>query len=239
MALDMTNMLSLLAVKSPGNIATQLLDRIRTLILSGKLPAGFVFPAESDLCEELGVGRTTLREAYKALENGGFITRTKRGTRVNEEDEIAKSLPLNTALESSDYEDLIEFRATIESQIACLAAQRATSEHITNLHNYYDKMKHYQDDIQKLSCYDTKFHMELASASHNQLFRRVMLMSWDVFASGVYFAFTIDTKENVKQALSSHAAILRAVEARDCQQARDAMFGHLSIIRMRQSPFTT
>ena len=40
--------------------------RISNLILEGKLSEGYVFPNETVMCEELGVGRSTLREAYKA-----------------------------------------------------------------------------------------------------------------------------------------------------------------------------
>lgn len=225
--------LSEVALNIPGNIASQTYDRIKSMIISGKLPSGFVFPCESELCGQLHIGRTTLREAYKALEASGYITRTKRGTYVNDPEKIAMSLSLGAALEDSDYDDLIEFRATIESRIAYLAAQHASDENIQNLHHYYDKMLQHQDNIQKLSYYDTKFHMELAAASGNRLFHRIMLMSHDVFASGVYHAFLIDTDQNVKQALSSHRIILSAVETRNCQLARDAMFEHLHNIRER------
>lgn len=227
--------LSELAMNIPSNIASQMYDRIKGMIISGKLPSGFVFPCESDLCRQLNVGRTTLREAYKALEASGYITRTKRGTYVNDAEKIAASLPLSLALKDSDYDDLIEFRAIIESQISYLAAKRATAENIVNLHHYFDQMLKHKDNIQKLSYYDTKFHMELANASGNLLFQRIMLMSIDVFASGVYHAFLIDTTQNIKQALASHNTILAAVESHDCYGARDAMYEHLNIIRERSS----
>ena len=128
---------------------------------------------------------------------------------------------------------MILFRAIIESQIAYLAAERATTEHIENLRNYFNQMKNYCYDVQKITYYDIQFHMELASASCNNLLQRLMLMSCDVFASGVYQAFSVDTNQNVKQALDSHEKILLAVEQHDRNNARTAMFQHINIIQGR------
>lgn len=63
---------------SGSSTADALFQRLRELILSGQIPAGFVFPKEPVFCEQLGVSRSTLREAYKALESMGFIQRVKR-----------------------------------------------------------------------------------------------------------------------------------------------------------------
>ena len=57
-------------------------EKISMLIQNGDIPEGYVFPNEAVLCEQLAIGRSTIREAYKALELSGYVTRTKRGTIV-------------------------------------------------------------------------------------------------------------------------------------------------------------
>lgn len=226
-------LLSELMVRSSKNMASQLYEKIRRLIISGNLPSGYTFPNEADMCQLLHVGRTTLREAYKALEANGYITRTKRGTFVNEAEKIAAAIPFSIALKESDYVDLIEYRAIIESQIAGLAAQRATEENFRNLEHFYERMKEQCGNIQKLTYYDTQFHMELANASRNSLLQRLMLITCDVFTSGMYQAFTIDTEQNIEEAIAAHFEILTAIRQGDSERAQDAMMQHLLTIKKR------
>ncbi|MFR9001535.1 MAG: GntR family transcriptional regulator [Anaerobutyricum soehngenii] len=46
-----------------------------------------------ELCKQLGIGRNSLREAYKILEQNGFVTRCKRGTFVNDRETLLKKCP--------------------------------------------------------------------------------------------------------------------------------------------------
>ena len=57
-----------LNIRPMKNMSDYLYQKISGMIMNGTLPEGYVFPNEAQLCEQLGVGRSTLREAYKALE---------------------------------------------------------------------------------------------------------------------------------------------------------------------------
>ena len=70
------------------NISQKLFQRLKELIMDGKLPPGYMMPNENVVSELLGVGRSTLREAYTALAVFGFIRRSKAGTFVNEIDNM-------------------------------------------------------------------------------------------------------------------------------------------------------
>ena len=184
----------------------------------------------------LGVGRTSVRETYKILAAEGCITRSKRGTSVNDRNQINRALPFSAAIEVSDYNDLIEFRTIFESQIAYLAAMRATQEEIQQLEDALGKMRDYRRDLGILTYHDTQFHMILAGATHNSLLKRIMNMSMDIFAVGMFNAFNVDTERNVRQALASHEAILEGVRRRDPQAAYDAMYTHVQQVRGRGIP---
>jgi len=70
-------------------------EALQRAILSGKFPPGSQLPPELDLIDQLGVSRTTLREALKRLEEQGLIFRRRgRGTYVRERS-IVKDLSLN------------------------------------------------------------------------------------------------------------------------------------------------
>ena len=185
------------------------------------------------MCQRLGIGRTTIREAYKMLEVGGYITRSKRGTFVNDSDKIAAELPFSAAIEQSNFNDVIEFRSMLESQIASIAAERATDEHIARLGKLIESMVQHQDSISELTYYDTQFHMAVAEATNNKLIEQIMTMAKEAFFSAMYVSFQVETEENIKQAVGAHREILDAISRHDPKRARNAMFAHIQTIKQR------
>ena len=224
-----------LRLEPRGNASDLLAERIRKQILSGEIPVGFVFPNETQFCERLGVGRSTLRDAYKALESTGFITRIKHvGTVVNGFSDISRSSPLRTSLMMSDFDELMEFRVMIEAELARLAAQRATEEHLSNMERYLELMRQNTDDISALTGYDTAFHLEIAKASGNRILESTMENAKELFQEGVYQAFQVDTETNVQEALSFHSRILAAIRSRDGEGAYRLMREHIESVSHRR-----
>ena len=83
------------------NISQTLFQRLKELIIEEKLPAGYMMPNENIVSEMLGVGRSTLREAYTALAVFGFIRRSKAGTFVNEIDNIVNIAPFSITVDNT------------------------------------------------------------------------------------------------------------------------------------------
>lgn len=217
-----------------GNTSDLLAEKIRTLILSGELSAGYIFPNETLFCEQLGVGRSTLREAYKSLESTGFIRRVKHtGTVVNGFSDISKASPISTSLLMSNFDELMEFRVMIEAEIARLAAQRATRENTDRIAFFLDKMRANTEDLQELTRYDTCFHMEIAKASGNRILESTMENTKELFQDGVYHAFQIDTEVNVQEALRLHSEILFAIGQKDSVSAYALMRQHVESVNYR------
>lgn len=217
------------------NMANTLFLELRHLIITGELAPGYLFPSETMLCERIGIGRTTLREAYQALESANYITRTKRGTFVNKKEAIQHSMPFIMQIEMSDMRDLTEFRTMFETELAGIAAKRATLANIEQLELHLENMRKHRGDLQALTNHDTKFHMEIASATHNKLFINTMGMSIQTFFKGMYTAFQIDTEENVDQAIAYHESILFAVREGNVDLARSAMRSHITSVSRRLS----
>ena len=68
--------LTSLTIESRKHISEELFLKLRDAILNGDLPEGYVFPNENELCQQLHIGRGSLREAYSCLETLHLITRT-------------------------------------------------------------------------------------------------------------------------------------------------------------------
>lgn len=216
-----------------STISNEVCEKLRKLISSGEIAPGTAFPIETEFCEQLGIGRSSLRETYKVLESQGYIKRTKRGTFVNPPEKILQTKSLSETMKKSDFNDLIEFRVMFESCIAELAARRANPESIEELSYFLIKMKENKEDISELTKYDVSFHQTIAKASGNKLLEETMKIASTTFMTGTYEAFQIDTEKNVEQAIFYHSQILDAISKHDEDAARECMKEHIQTIKKR------
>lgn len=147
-----------------------IIEQVKRLILDGELKPGDRLPSERELAEKFSVGRSTLREALKAIEIMGIVNRTNEGTIVN--DSIASTftdpLTKKLILKGLDYRDLIETRKILEVELVVLSAQRATEEDVKKIEKIL-----YEMNIAKGSNKnnfveaDMAYHQAVAEAAHN------------------------------------------------------------------------
>ncbi|MFI3173669.1 MAG: FadR/GntR family transcriptional regulator [Bacillota bacterium] len=217
------------------NISQNLFKNFKDVIMSQKLPSGYMMPNENLTSEILGVGRSTLREAYTALEVFGFIRRSKGGTYINELSEIMRMAPFSMTVSNSDITDLLEFRYMLEGEIARYAAKRATEDDKEKLEICFLNMQKYKNDIEEFVDYDQMFHSLVADASHNQLLVNTLLASKAPIEKGVRNTLRNSLTENPKAievTLDFHEKILQAIQKGDHQTAQSAMHEHISYINL-------
>ncbi len=218
-----------------SNISQNLFQRFKELITSGKLPAGYMMPNENVVSEMLGVGRSTLREAYTALAVFGFIRRSKAGTFINEIDNIVNIAPFSITVENSDLNDLLEFRYMLEGETASYAAKRATRDDITQLEYYYEKMIEHRGDVNQFVDYDAMFHMQVAIATHNKLLMSTMVAAKESFEKGIRLAMRESLTQNprvIDVTIELHGKIIEAIKGGDYQTAYAAMREHISYVNL-------
>src|SRR6202789_65314 len=108
-------------------------EQLISYVVNGDWKAGDRIPPERELCQQLGIARTSLREALKAMELVGMLdSRVGDGTFVCPRSEFL-SRPLLWAFTGSDHEelrDIMEARAVVEETLAALAAKRGSAEEI-------------------------------------------------------------------------------------------------------------
>jgi GntR family transcriptional regulator, transcriptional repressor for pyruvate dehydrogenase complex len=214
------------------HLAEQVANRIREFILSEALQLGDRLPSERALGERLGVSRIVVREALKQLKAQGLVdVRRGSGTYVCHVSHahVTDSITLYFQTRKAPllYDQLNEVRRPLELEIAGRAAQRATADDIEELEQAYQNMVASLADSALFARYDLAFHVALAAATHNELFRLLLGSIAELHLDLARSTYEHDRETAVQNAIVYHRLILECVKARDTQGARDAMQVHL------------
>lgn len=149
-------------------ISGEIIDQIISMVRSGRLNRGEKLPSERQLSEFFNVGRSSIREALKALETIGITQRTKEGTIV-----CATGHNFNSFFwldsHSSTIHEVFETRKLMEIGLVGLAAERATPNHIKEIEETLVDT----EAIQEAVASDVFFHQALVNASQNSVFSKV------------------------------------------------------------------
>jgi GntR family transcriptional regulator, transcriptional repressor for pyruvate dehydrogenase complex len=151
-------------------VAQQLLDVIRSL------PEGARVPPERELTSELGVGRSTLREALHGLQLLGEIEiRHGQGVFVSRPSPDERGLTaLTAAINQGVTHDLLEARKVIEVEVARLAGQRRTDAEIAELEAILRAHESSMAKGQSPATEGMRFHLAVGYAAHNEVLAAVM-----------------------------------------------------------------
>lgn len=157
-------------------VADEIVDQLRSLILTGQYPPGSKLPPERELAKTLGVNRASLREALKRLEHMGLVRiRQGDGTRVQNFMETAGIelvrylIPLGGRQSPEVIREALELRTLVGREIARLAAERRRKDDIGHLRRLADKSKsgHFaQDDLYRI---DFDFYVAMTLAAQNRI----------------------------------------------------------------------
>lgn len=210
----------------------EIVEQIQNLILKGKIKSGDRLPPERILAEKLGVSRPPLREAMSALEILGIIE--CRGGKGNFVKKTFNSKNFKQQMEKLEKEEspfeLLEARKVIETEIAALAAEKATPTDITEIENVLMKMENSLNDIPKAMEFDTEFHIAVAKAAHNSVLLETMIF----LAKGLTDSMWVNIKEkrweqpgNPRKYIKEHKEIIDAIKKKNQEDARSKMNKHL------------
>jgi DNA-binding FadR family transcriptional regulator len=195
------------------------LTHLRAAIERGEYAVGDKLPSEAELCRRLEVSRPVLREALRALQVMGLtVSRTGKGTFV-----VADAVDEPTF---GDYAagDLLEVRRHVEIPVAGYAAARRTPENLDHLVHLLDRMER-ETDTTAWVAMDTVFHIAVAEASQNPVFRRVIEEIRDALAR--QSAFLNELGGRREQSNREHRAIVEALVDGSEHDAVAAMSHHL------------
>ncbi|WP_046777966.1 FadR/GntR family transcriptional regulator [Streptomyces yangpuensis] len=192
---------------------------LRSAIERGEYAVGDKLPSEAELCRTLEVSRPVLREALRALQAMGLtVSKSGKGTFV-----VANTVEEPTF---GDYaaSDLLEVRRHVEIPVAGYAALRRTPEDLDQLRHLLDRMEQ-ETDTTAWVAMDTVFHLAVAEASRNPVFRRVIEEIRDALARQSTFLNELGGRR--EQSNCEHRAILEALVDGSEHDAVEAMSHHL------------
>lgn len=171
---------------------------------------------EKDICAEMHVSRTPLREAINRLANEGLVALTPyRGYAV---------APVTVA----SFRELCEVRRIVEAGAAAIAAERATEEQVATLRReaelYYtpgrpDTYEHYLQS-------NSRFHRVLVRCTGNALLETMITSALDRHQRPLYLGLDVGLDSGA--ATREHLELVEAVEKRDRARAASLMFDHVA-----------
>ncbi|MBK6395273.1 MAG: FadR family transcriptional regulator [Betaproteobacteria bacterium] len=211
----------------PQRLYRSIADQIAALIDRGEYPAGARLPAERELARELGVSRTSVREAIISLEIAGKVeVRVGNGIFVRPH---AAGLPREDDDGPGPF-DLLAARRMIEGEIAAAAAKLAKRPDLKALRAMLDEMRDADDDFARRDTADREFHLRIAEITRNGALAHVVAALWEQRRGELWTRIEkhFHTPELRARTIEDHAAIVDALEAGDPDAARAAMQRHLA-----------
>jgi DNA-binding FadR family transcriptional regulator len=145
-------------------------EKIRNSILSGEIKAGELLPTETDLAEQFGVTRSTIREAIRLLEHGGILGRADRKRLVvtlPKTDTVGRSVSSALLMHQVTYEELWQVAIGLEPLASKLACTTATKKDKQLLAANLVLTQEVINDHDALLAAEIEFHDLLANATHN------------------------------------------------------------------------
>lgn len=221
-----------LAIVQPVKVARayeQLAAVLRQRIVSGALREGDRLPSESALAQQAGVSRSTVREAFRTLQEGGFIERASPKVmvvRTQREDLAYRELTHALRRRQVTFRHLVEALLTIEPELTRLAAERADAGDIQALRSLVEAQHEALEDFPEWSRLDEEFHLTIAELSANPalVIARMPITQLLLPTVSRFMTSTIQTTHGTRY----HERILAEIEAHDPGLAAAVMRRHVN-----------
>lgn len=192
----------------------QVAYRLRAMLVEGQIPPGAKLN-ERELCEQLRVSRTPLREAIKLLAGEGLV------------DLLPNRGAVAVTLTESDVLNTFEVLASLEGMSGELAAQRITDAELAEV-----RAMHYEmlacaarSDLPGYYRLNASIHAAINHAAKNP----VLTSTYQSINARVQF-LRFRTNQNAakwKQAVKEHQQMIQALDARDANGLRAVLTEHL------------
>lgn len=191
---------------------------IKDMIINGRFDSRDPL-VERQLCQELGVSRTPVREALQALVNDGLLENVE-----------GKGIFLHQ-VSLRDLIELYELRLALEALATYLFVERSTDAEVKHLRNIFELADAAlrEDDHEKFMEYDMQFHGFIAAESKNQRLCETIESNYDRIHMMALSAR--NDPELCQIALDNHTAIMQAIEQRDKDAASMAMVRHIDQVK--------
>ncbi|QYH35106.1 FadR/GntR family transcriptional regulator [Salinibacterium sp. M195] len=209
-----------------GRRAAQAAEVLLGRIRAGEWPLGHKLPGETTLAAEIGVGRSTLREAIRELAGKGVLeSRQGSGVFVISTD---LTEDWDVVLRRVSIASVIEARVAIEAEAAALAAHRRTPSDLRSMRRALARRSSPNRSVDEFVDVDMALHREVVAAAHNE----VLLELFDGFVPRVRVAMIemlrLRPIHDYEADQAAHSALVEAIAERDPAAAAECSRAHLT-----------
>lgn len=170
---------------------------------------------EKDLCAQLNVSRTSLREALRQLQAEGILTDTNgRGLAV-------------VQISRKDAENIYRIRSVLEALIVGQFVEKASEPELVDLHKKANLLKaaYRSGDVDRIVAGKHAFYDRICSGAGNP-FAFDLLTKLTLLTSPLR-RLSVVRKERQKQSIAEIDTIMAAIESRDIASAKTAAEHHV------------
>ncbi|MDY3013679.1 MAG: FadR/GntR family transcriptional regulator [Evtepia sp.] len=210
------------------SLSQQTAQRLYTMVVvERRFPPGEKLPSEVELARELGVSRTTLREAIHALASRHVLeVHRGRGAFVSPHVEHINDYGFSDLEQvHGQLRDLFELRQIFEPSAARLACQRATPEEMAEILARGQAVDQCIQRGEDRTEADREFHAAIVRATHNEFMMRLLPMINQAVATAVVSGRHKD--QLAEDTRRDHALLMDFFRKGDAAGAEHAMAIHM------------
>ncbi|MBO0903719.1 FadR/GntR family transcriptional regulator [Jiella sonneratiae] len=216
-----------------GKPRTSLADRVYHLLYSrisnGDYAANGKLPTEAKLALEFDVSRPVLRAALERLRADGLVY-SRQGAGSYVRSPRSKSLGFAKVETIADIQRCYEFRLTIETEAAFMAAERRNEAVMGEIQEALDLLDVATGSLTHREDADFAFHLAVTRAANNQYYEASMRALREHIHVGMKMhgqSLMSDAPKGLREVLAEHNAIFAAIRERRARDAREAMRQHI------------
>ena len=211
-------------------VTDEAIVKIKEMILSGEIGPGDRLPPEKELSERLGLSRSSMREAVKALEVIRVLdVRRGDGTYVTSLEPRLLLEAMTFIVDLHDDSSILELfavRRILEPAAVALATVQMTDAAVAALRAQVELVDE-STDVEGLVAHDLEFHGAIAAAAGNSYLAGLIdSLSSHTVRARIWRGLT--QEHSVERTLAEHRAIVDALERRDAELAHALTTVHIS-----------
>ncbi|MDK2794592.1 MAG: GntR family transcriptional regulator, transcriptional repressor for pyruvate dehydrogenase complex [Caldanaerobacter sp.] len=219
-------------IKKNPTITEAIIEQIKEKIVRGELKPGQQLPSERILAESFSVGRSSVREAIRALQYMGILeVRSGEGTFLTENLSILSDrFKTSYIVQRYSLIELIEARKIIEGETVYLATKRSNEEEKESLREVFEEAIKAEEDVEVFLEADFAFHKKIAEMSNNSVLEEFFTAIRELTLKENLEV--IKKEGQIQRAIAFHREILNCILIGNPELAKKKMLEHLSDIEL-------